>query len=109
MSSSMTRRLPPRRARVRLLSLLVCLLGVACQQQHLAQDDTPLGQCQRQAEQDPKVKALIMETFNGVNGDPAHFQQLKVARYEATNACLRARGIPVPGGVEPVQKPVYLF
>ena len=61
--------------------------------------------CSRQAENDPAVKALIIK---GV-GNP-HFaiegqEQMKVAKQDATLACLRSRGVIRPGGVER-QKPL---
>jgi hypothetical protein len=92
-----------------ILALLACLAAAGCQQRNLAPDTTVLGECQRQAEEDPKVKDLLLQTLNGVNADPTHFEQLKIARRDATNACLRARGVQVPGGVEPVMKPVYIL
>lgn len=74
----------------------------------LAPTDTQLGECQREADDDPEVKKLRLENFY-VYADPIHDQKLKVARLNATNACLRARGLTVPGGVEPVIHGGYLF
>jgi len=70
--------------------------------------DTARGECQRQAYDDPKVKALLLQNFTLV-ADPAHDFALRQARIDATNACLRARGITVPGGVEPVNRGGYLL
>lgn len=61
--------------------------------------------CERQANEDPAVKAMIMkgagsETFRQTNRDA-----LAAAKQDATVACLRARGLVRPGGVER-QKPL---
>ena len=61
--------------------------------------------CARQANDDPVVKELIIRGA----GNP-HFQmegqdQLRAARQDAALACLRARGLVRPGGVER-QKPL---
>src|SRR6516164_2534463 len=56
-----------------ILALLACLAAAGCQQRNLAPDTTVLGECQRQAEEDPKVKDLLLQTLNGVNADPTHF------------------------------------
>jgi hypothetical protein len=94
-------------------ALLLCLGLAACglsdrSLSYRSPADTPLGQCERQADNDPKVKALLLQNFYLVN-DPVHDDNLRRARIEATNACLRARGLPVPGGVEPVNRSGYLL
>jgi hypothetical protein len=70
-------------------------------------DNTPLAQCERQAEQDPTVLSI----YRGDQGDytrlgPAR-SNLMFAKREATITCLQAKGILPPGGVEPVRPPVY--
>ncbi len=73
-----------------------------------APSDTELGECQRQADKDPVVQTLLLQNFS-TNADPAHDNALRRARINATNACLRARGVTLPGGVEPVNKSGYLL
>jgi hypothetical protein len=95
------------------LAVLLCLAVVGCgwsdrSLRYRAPSDTELGECQRQSDNDPKVKALLLQNFVLVN-DPLHDDALRRARIDATNACLRARGLKVPGGVEPVNKSGYLF
>ena len=57
--------------------------------------------CERQAENSPAVRELIIK---GV-GNPAFLaasqESLALARRQATLACLRGRGLAPPGGVEP--------
>ena len=95
------------------LPLLACLLATACAPStrappKLAPDSTILGACQREAEDDPKVKELLLQNFYTA-ALPPHDEALRSARRDATNACLKAHGQPVPGGVEPVRKSGYLF
>ncbi len=73
-----------------------------------APTDTDIGECQRQADKDPAVQQLVLENM-WTTADPAHDNALRRARINATNACLRARGVTLPGGVEPVNKPGYLL
>jgi hypothetical protein len=80
----------------------VLLLMVSC-----SADDTPQAQCVRQADQDPTVRSI----YRGDQGDytrigPAR-SNLMFAKRQATIACLQAKGILPPGGVEPVRPPVY--
>jgi hypothetical protein len=101
------------RLSARALALLACLAVAACgistrSPPKLAPDSTVLGQCQRVAQDDPTVKSLIIEGMS-VTANPPHDEALRLARLDATNACLKARGVPVPGGVEPVHKSGYLF
>ena len=74
---------------------------------HCSADNTPQAQCERQADQDPTVKSI----YRGDQGDytrlgPAR-SNLMFAKRQATIACLQAKGILPPGGVEPVRPPVY--
>jgi hypothetical protein len=100
--------------RVLPLPLLLACIGLAScgpstrSLSYRAPSDTMLGQCQRQADDDPKVQQLLLQNFNLV-ADPPHDQALRQARIDATNRCLRARGVDLPGGVEPVNKSGYLF
>jgi hypothetical protein len=95
------------------LALLLALAVTGCGQstrslRYRAASDTELGECQRQADNDPTVQKLLLENFYIV-ADPPHDQALKQARITATNACLRARGVELPGGVQPVNKSGYLL
>ncbi len=63
--------------------------------------DTPEAACERQANNEPAVKLLIIK---GV-GNPAFLaasqEELAFLRKQAVLTCLRARGLAPPGGVEP--------
>lgn len=63
--------------------------------------DSPDAVCRRQAYDDPRVKALIMPNAALVGPDSDF--ALTVALRNATQDCLRKRGIAVRGGVEPVR------
>lgn len=85
---------------LRLAPLLLLLLAQCRTDRPLTDQDI----CDRQANNDPVVKELIMK---GAGNE--HFQlegqdQLRAAKQDARIACLRARGIVQPGGVER-QKP----
>lgn len=79
--------------------LLLILAGCASR----PQGNGPEAECRRQAYDDPTVKRLTIESM----GVAAINQQMQFdydkALRDATNACLRKRGIPVRGGVEPVR------
>ncbi len=93
------------------LLLVVALSGCGHSTRSLAYrapSDTDLGECQRQADNDPVVQKLLLDNFT-MTADPVHDQALRRARINATNACLRARGVTLPGGVEPVAKSGYLM
>jgi hypothetical protein len=99
---------------LRILSLLLLAATIAgCGDttrslRYRAASDTELGECQRLADKDPKVQQLLLENFY-LTADPMHDQRLRQARINATNACLRAKGVELPGGVEPVNKSGYLL
>ena len=80
-------------------ALATALLLAGC-----AGASTPEAACERQAENDPAVKLLIVK---GV-GNPAFLaasqEELAYAKRQATVACLRGRGLAPRGGVEP-QRP----
>jgi len=80
-----------------MLSLVACSVG--------GEPQTDQEACARQANDDPVVKELIIRGA----GNP-HFQmegqdQLRATKQDAMLACLRARGVVRPGGVER-QKPL---
>jgi hypothetical protein len=65
--------------------------------------DTPEAVCRRQAYDDPTVKHLTVENLGASAPNPgADFDYNKALR-DATDACLRQKGIQVRGGVEPVR------
>ena len=72
-----------------------------------AADNTPQAQCARQADQDPTVLSI----YRGDQGDYTQVglarSNLLFAKRQATIACLQAKGVLPPGGVEPVRPPVY--
>jgi hypothetical protein len=80
----------------------VLLLMASC-----AADNTPQAQCARQADQDPTVLSI----YRGDQGDYTQVglarSNLLFAKRQATIACLQAKGVLPPGGVEPVRPPVY--
>jgi hypothetical protein len=62
---------------------------------------TAQGQCEQQADQDPAVHALLVQsTVSSL--DPIWQTKLSLARRKAVNTCLTAKGIPLRGGVQPV-------
>jgi hypothetical protein len=63
----------------------------------------PEAECRREAYSDPAVKQATIESMGtpGIN-QPMQFKYDKALR-DATNACLRRRGVPVRGGVEAVR------
>ena len=85
-------------------SLLLPLLLMACSSGPPA--DTAQARCTQQTNQDPEVKALMIQQASRI-GDPSWQAQLDVARFNAMNACLVALGAAPRGGVEPVIRPAY--
>ena len=73
--------------------LLLALAGCSA-----SSDNSPQAQCERQADQDPAVKAIFEQPWIDT-------YKLSIARREALQTCLRQKGMPQPGGVQPVQKP----
>lgn len=66
-------------------------------------NDSPQAECRRQAYDDPKVKRLTIEWLGeSASNSQARFDYNKALR-DATDACLRQKGIQVRGGVEPVR------
>ena len=65
--------------------------------------DSPEAVCRRQAYDDPTVKRLTIGYLGATGADPgADFDYNKALR-DATDACLRKKGIQVRGGVESVR------
>lgn len=65
--------------------------------------DSPEAVCRRQAYDDPTVKHLTIENLGSSSADPgAQFDYDKALR-DATQTCLRQKGIQVRGGVEPLR------
>jgi predicted small lipoprotein YifL len=65
--------------------------------------NTPQAECERQANQDPKVVDLTMKQFATTPSGQDYRPDIAVARHEALQRCLLARGLIAPGGVEPVR------
>lgn len=65
--------------------------------------DTPLGQCQRQALNDPTVNNLMARSVAGTSFAADNAGRLNAAKQQAVQACMRQKGLAPPGGVEPVQ------
>ena len=82
------------------LWLLLCILA-GCAPGNSG--DSPEAVCRRQAYDDPKVKQLTVEGMGQATANPQVQFDYRKALYDATNACLRQKGIQVRGGVEPVQ------
>jgi len=61
--------------------------------------------CDRQANEDPTVKQLILKGLGNPYFQNNSQQELSVAKQEARLACLRRRGLAPAGGVER-QKPL---
>ena len=83
--------------------LVIALLLTAC----AAKDNSPLAQCEREADQDPTVRSI----YRGDQGDytqlgPAR-SNLMWAKRQATLKCMQQKGLAPPGGVEPIRPPVY--
>jgi hypothetical protein len=68
-----------------------------------ASGDSPEAVCRRQAYDDPTVKQLTIANLSPASPNPdAKFEYSEALR-NATDACLRQKGVHVQGGVEPVQ------
>jgi len=87
---------------MRRVVLLLPLLLAACGSG--PPDNTAQAVCQRQAYDDPKVKHLVIESMgtSSLNTDVQF--NLNQAVLEATNSCLRQKGVAVRGGVEAVRR-----
>jgi hypothetical protein len=88
----------------RLVGLAVVLGLVGCSPAPPA--DTVQGRCQQQADDDPAVKAVLVQATTR-SGEPPWQAELAQARHKAVQDCLIAAGVPVRGGVEPVNRAHY--
>jgi hypothetical protein len=79
---------------MRFVPLLVIVLA-GCS---ASSDNSPQAQCERQADQDPEVKAIVEQPW-------VDTYRLSIARRDVLQTCLRKKGVPQPGGVQPVYKP----
>lgn len=66
-------------------------------------DDSPRAECEWQANKDPKVTDIELKQFTATTLSPDLRPDLAVARHEAMQRCLQARGLAGPGGVEPLR------
>lgn len=81
---------------------LLVLLLAGCGQGE-PRNNSPEAICRREAYNDPAVKRVTIESMGVSSINPQMQYAYDKALRDATNACLRRRGIPVPGGVEPVR------
>jgi hypothetical protein len=82
----------------RWLLLLHMLVGCASS----APDNSPAAVCRRQAYDDPTVKRLLVQSLGESSANPQEQFDYNMALHNATDACLRQKGVQVRGGVEPV-------
>ena len=92
----------------RILLLLALALAACVGKMDMA--DTPSAQCERQAQDDPAVRALASQAATGsyMMQYNARQEQQEATR-QATMRCLRLRGLAPQGGVEPVRGGGGLF
>ena len=64
---------------------------------------TAQGRCEQQVDQDPAVKAVLVQA-PAWSADPGWQELLRLARRKSVNDCLVAAGFAPPGGVEPVNR-----
>jgi hypothetical protein len=65
--------------------------------------DSPEAVCRRQAYDDPTVKQLTIANLGPASANPDSKFEYSEALRNATQDCLRQKGIHVQGGVEPVR------
>ncbi len=65
--------------------------------------DSPEAACRRQAYDDPTVKHLTIESLGQSEAGPGDQYDYNKALRDATDACLRQKGVQVRGGVEAVR------
>jgi len=80
---------------------LVLLVLAACGSNSPA--DSPDAVCRRQAYDDPAVKHLTIATLQNASPSGQVVSDYNQALRDATQACLRQKGIQVRGGVELVR------
>ena len=61
--------------------------------------------CQRKAQDDPTVYDYRMRQLANAYSEEYYRQDYNAALRAATNRCLAALGLPLPGGVEPIKQP----
>lgn len=81
-----------------LLLLPYMLVGCASR----APDNSPEAVCRHQAYDDPTVKRLLLQSLGEAAANAQQQFDYDMALRNATNACLRQKGVQVRGGVEPV-------
>jgi hypothetical protein len=96
--------LPKLGASVLVASVLVAGGLAACSSAPPA--TTAQARCQQQVNDDPAVKAILVNA-PGMGADPTWREQLAQARRKSVNDCLVAAGLAPPGGVEPVNRARY--
>jgi len=84
-----------------LLALTVSLAG--CSSWFEPQGNSPQAECRRQAYDDPAVKQYVIASMGRTGANPQNQFDYEKALRDATNACLKKKGIAVRGGVEPVR------
>jgi hypothetical protein len=80
------------------LAVCACALGTS--------DNSPLAQCQRQAEEDPTVQAIYRGNYGDYTQWGAVRDNLIWSKRQATQRCLAAKGLAPSGGVEPIRPPL---
>ena len=82
---------------------MVALIGLILAACSGGADNSPQAQCERQADDDPKVMEIYTRTNGAYTFDPLVNRDLQLAKREATMRCMRAKGLAPPGGVQVVQ------
>ena len=77
--------------------LALCLLLAGCA---AAGGNTPEQACAREADDTPTVKELVIKGVGNPQFQWENGERLRLARRDATLACLQARGLAAKGGVE---------
>jgi hypothetical protein len=68
-----------------------------------AEEHDPRAECAWQANSDPKVTDLTLKQFTVTPSDPPLGPDIAMAKHEAIQRCLQAKGLIAPGGVEPLR------
>jgi hypothetical protein len=87
--------------RAMLLGIAVAVSVAACS--NSPPPDPAVQDCERQAEDDPQVKALANRALANAQLMVDLRDDIKFAYKQAVVACLRKKGIGPKGGVEPLQ------
>ena len=90
--------------RLAVLPALVAGVLAACSSAPPA--TTAQARCQQQVNDDPAVKAILVNA-PVMGAEPVWQEQLAQARRKSVNDCLVAAGLAPPGGVEPVSRARY--